>query len=282
MPYPKGVLKHPLNKTDKFDLMVSVWDFGTSHPQTERRGYGEHPCDAKFRPRLARAILQIYGEEPILDPMCGSGTTLITASHLGLESYGVDIEQEYVDVLKENLGKTPERLDGELGGYHVEVGDVRSLPFEDDFFGLIFTSPPYWKAIQSKSCEGADPSRPYNTEKIRRRDKYSDNPLNLGNYREYAAYLGEMSKAYEECRRVLKPGRLMVVVVKDINHNYLTVPLGADTIKLCRDVGFKVFDVIVNKMYFPSYWMVHYFLRQQERGIHRALKTHEYILVFKK
>jgi DNA modification methylase len=91
-----------------------------------------------------------------------------------------------------------------------------------------------------------------------------------------------MLKVYKECFRVLKPGKLMVVVTKDINRNYLTVPIGADTIKTVQKAGFEVFDIVINKMYFPSFWMVHYYVKQQENGIMRALTTHEYVLVFKK
>lgn len=38
----------------------------------------------------------------------------------------------------------------------------------------------------------------------------------------------------------------MVVVVKDIRRKGLTIPLGADTIKLCQLAGFEVFDIIIN------------------------------------
>jgi len=44
----------------------------------------------------------------------------------------------------------------------------------------------------------------------------------------------------------------MIVVVKDMQRNWKTIPLGADTIKLCQLAGFDVHDIIINKMYFPS------------------------------
>lgn len=278
MKLPRGVLKHPINKSDKFKVMVSVWDFGASHPQTERRLYGRHPCGAKFRPKLIDAILRLYGEEPVLDPMCGSGTTNIAAALLGMENYGIDYEQEYVNVLKRNLENLPASLHARLGKTVIKQGDARHLPFPEDFFGFIAFSPPYWKAIQGNRKSWGM----YDSNKIRRRNKYSDDPNNIGNIKDYHDYLSEMLKVYKECFRVLKPGRLMVVVTKDINRNYLTVPIGADTIKTVQKAGFKVFDIIVNKMYFPSFWMVHYYVKQQENGIMRALTTHEYVLVFKK
>lgn len=96
-----------------------------------------------------------------------------------------------------------------------------------------------------------------------------------------------MFKVYSECHRVLKPGKFMVVVVKDIQRNWCTIPLGADTIKLCQSAGFKVHDIIINKTYFPSFWILNLAKksqREENKGTKKfhALKSHEYVLVFRK
>jgi hypothetical protein len=95
-------------------------------------------------------------------------------------------------------------------------------------------------------------------------------------------YLSEMQKVYAECFKVLKPGKFMVVVVKDIRRAGLTIPLGADTIKLCQSVGFQCYEIIVNRMYFPSFWMIHHAQKMQKVGKPMALKTHEYVIVMRK
>lgn len=53
-----------------------------------------HIYKAKFFPRMARALLNIFGKDGavVLDPYCGSGTALLEASSLGLDSYGCDID----------------------------------------------------------------------------------------------------------------------------------------------------------------------------------------------
>jgi DNA modification methylase len=91
-----------------------------------------------------------------------------------------------------------------------------------------------------------------------------------------------MLKVYSECFRVLKPNEFMVVVVKDIRRKGLTIPLGADTIRLCQTVGFEVFDVIVNKLYFPSFWQLTHAKKTQAKRIPMTLRTHEYVLIFRK
>lgn len=53
-----------------------------------------HIYKAKFFPRMIRALLNIYSTNRglIVDPFCGSGTALLEASLLGLDSHGVDID----------------------------------------------------------------------------------------------------------------------------------------------------------------------------------------------
>lgn len=56
--------------------------------------HGAHEYRGKFFPQLARALLNIAGVrrgEPVLDPMCGSGTTLVEASLMGHTSFGADL-----------------------------------------------------------------------------------------------------------------------------------------------------------------------------------------------
>ncbi len=60
-------------------------------------GYSTHglfPYRGKFHPQLIKAIINIIGikeGETILDPMCGSGTTNIEASLMGINSIAVDL-----------------------------------------------------------------------------------------------------------------------------------------------------------------------------------------------
>ena len=60
-------------------------------------GYATHglfPYRGKFHPQLIKALINIIGikkGEYILDPMCGSGTTNIESSLMGINSYAVDV-----------------------------------------------------------------------------------------------------------------------------------------------------------------------------------------------
>jgi len=159
--------------------------------------------------------------------------------------------------------------------YSSKEGNIGNIPE----FGSIVLSPPYEAALNAtKHASGGIPSR---DPKLAKTGLYSKSKGNIGNM-VGRTYLGEMLKVYRECYRVLKPGKFMVVVIKDIRRKGLTIPLGADTIKLCQMAGFEVFDIIVNKMYFPSFWQLTHAQKTQAKRIPMSLRNHEYVLIFKK
>ena len=56
--------------------------------------HGLHEYRGKFFPQLARALINIAGVPPdgiVVDPMCGSGTTLVEARLAGRSTYGLDM-----------------------------------------------------------------------------------------------------------------------------------------------------------------------------------------------
>ena len=68
------------------------WDFSQS--KTSRGLHGIHPYPAKFIPELPHALIQLFhpgDDSPVLDPFCGSGTTLVESSNLGLPAIGIDL-----------------------------------------------------------------------------------------------------------------------------------------------------------------------------------------------
>jgi len=159
-------------------------------------------------------------------------------------------------------------------GSKQNIGHLRSYGF-----GSIVFSPPYCGVMDAKRHVGGISSR---DKSLAKTGSYSGDETNIGNVRTERTYLDEMLKVYSECHKVLKPGKFMVVVVKDVRRKGLTVPLGADTIKLCQLAGFELFDIIINKTYFPSFWALDRAIKDQEKGIPHPLKIHEYVLVFRK
>ena len=67
------------------------WDFQSSH--TKEYTHCFHTYPAMMIPQIARRLLNSYGVEGgwLLDPYCGTGTSLVEASIYGMHSVGCDI-----------------------------------------------------------------------------------------------------------------------------------------------------------------------------------------------
>lgn len=79
---------------------------GASRQSTRYSVHGLHEYKGKFNPQIARAllnILQVSGNGRVLDPFCGSGTSLVECSHVGISSLGVDINPLAVFVANAKL-----------------------------------------------------------------------------------------------------------------------------------------------------------------------------------
>ena len=66
----------------------------TKRQNTRYSVHGVHEYKGKFNPQVVRALFNIYGigrDSIVLDPFCGSGTTLVEAAHLGIQGIGTDI-----------------------------------------------------------------------------------------------------------------------------------------------------------------------------------------------
>ncbi len=67
---------------------------GVNRQSTRYSAHGLHEYKGKFNPQVARAILNILGipvDARVIDPFCGSGTSLLECAHLGMRAIGADI-----------------------------------------------------------------------------------------------------------------------------------------------------------------------------------------------
>ncbi len=91
--------------------LSDVWDIPFLNPKAkERTGY---PTQKPIL--LLERIIQIATDEGdlVLDPFCGSGTTLVTAVLLGRSAIGIDISKEAVELTRQRLAE-PVKTDSHL------------------------------------------------------------------------------------------------------------------------------------------------------------------------
>lgn len=87
----------------------AIWEIPTVNKRT-----GDHP--AEFPVELPARCIKMHSRpgDIILDPFCGSGTTMIAAEQLGRKCYGMELDPHYCDIIlarwEEFTGKTATKI----------------------------------------------------------------------------------------------------------------------------------------------------------------------------
>jgi tRNA G10 N-methylase Trm11 len=230
----------------------SVWPVAQQTARAQRRGRylpasTAHP--GKMLPELARQAILAYSDvgELVLDPMCGIGTTLVEAAHLGRRAIGVELEPRWVAISGANLCLA--RDQGASGRGLVTRGDACRLGrgLLDELQGsvqLILSSPPY-----GDSVHGHVRKRPDRVEKYD--DRYSHNPNNLAELPRQRARRGRppfgaaLGEILAGCRRLLAPGGFLVLTARPYRRGGELVDLPGQLEQLAHEAGLELHDRLV-------------------------------------
>lgn len=205
---------------------TTVWDFPV------RGDWATHKGDYRgnFAPQIARNVILNYSAEgeTVLDPMVGSGTTLIEARLLNRHALGYDINQRAVDLTQERLNFSVENAAQQT----VQLGDVRNLALSENSIDLILTHPPYANIV-----------------------KYSDgkNPDDLSSIANLHEFLDELDKGLRELYRVLKPNRYCAILIGDTRKGQHYVPLSHFVLDRCLKAGFALKEEIIKTQHNTTY-----------------------------
>jgi site-specific DNA-methyltransferase (adenine-specific) len=77
-----------------------VWDIIPEDTQKRASHFAPYPVDVCRLPILATCP----GDGVVMDPFCGTGTTLLAAQHLARRSVGIDISYSYLELTRERCG----------------------------------------------------------------------------------------------------------------------------------------------------------------------------------
>src|SRR5512141_1555887 len=87
------------------------------NPPPRKKGVLVHP--AKFPETMAQEFIEFFTKqgETVLDPMAGTGSTLVAALRAGRHSYGIELNPKYAKIARQtvaeerlSLGKTTQAL----------------------------------------------------------------------------------------------------------------------------------------------------------------------------
>ena len=200
----------------------SVWATGQQQARYQRgnrysRLSVEHP--AKMLPAIAQHAIAAYTRpgEVVLDPMCGIGTTLVEAVHLGRNAVGIELEPKWASIARLNLDTAS--VQGAHGHGQVHTGEAAQVaaglaasPLAGRV-SLVLTSPPYGSMTHGQvrsRRDGAAAVEKHAHTYSRDRDRRA---FNLA-YQKPEALAGSFTRIMAACRTLLVPGGVVVVTTR--------------------------------------------------------------------
>ncbi len=225
------------------DVPLSVWPTAQQSPRAQRAGRYlplalQHP--AKMLPAIARCAISAYSApgDIVVDPMCGIGTTLVEAIHLGRDAIGVEYEPAWAELSEANLAHA--RREGASGRGEVVCADARHLPGALDpalrgLVALVVTSPPYGPSVhgQVSTRPGAGVHKAHFS--------YSADPANLA-HRRLDELLDGFTKILCGCRALLRAGGIVAVTARPWRERGRLIDLPARIEACAEAAGLVVFE----------------------------------------
>ncbi len=232
---------------------TTVWDF----PQRGTWATHQSNYRGNFAPQVPRNLILAYTQEGdlVLDPMMGSGTTLIEARLLHRNAIGYDINEAALAITEERLG-----FDYDTHALQrVQLGDARALrDVAHDSIDLIVTHPPYLNIVQYSEGQ---------------------NPNDLSSIAKIPKFLIELQKVIHELYRVLKPDHHCAILIGDTRKRQHYIPLSFFLLQIALQRGFVLKEQIIKTQHNTKYgerW------RGSSKKFGFYLIMHEHLFVFRK
>jgi tRNA G10 N-methylase Trm11 len=197
--------------------ITSVWLTCQQPARDQRRGRyvqatSHHP--GKMLPHLAAHAIATYTApgDLVVDPMCGSGISLVEAVRAGRDALGIDIEPRYAALAEANLRLAAQH--GATAWAKVITGDATGLlglvpPSSVGTAALVLTSPPYGPATH-----GLVRTTPAGVRK--RHHQYGDRRRGNLAYAGWTGLLDGFAAILTASRRMLRPNGTLVITCRPV------------------------------------------------------------------
>lgn len=201
-------------------MTTTLWEYPSQHYDDHlgRKSQGSKDYAGASPSWVIWQLLQRYTRtgDTVVDPMCGSGTTLDVCTDLRRKGIGFDLN--------------PQRPE-------ITLADAREIPMPDEAADFVFIDPPYSTHIDysdDERCIGKlDASAPMR-----------DDDVMMGH-----AYYESMDQVIAEIDRILKPGKHMGLYVSDSFKKHkgkkggTFMPIGFELFAIMREY-FEPVDII--------------------------------------
>ncbi|MFF4602790.1 TRM11 family SAM-dependent methyltransferase [Streptomyces sp. NPDC001339] len=271
----------------------SVWNTAPTSAPAQRNGRyapGSAAHPAKMHPGIAAHAIRTYTQpgDLVLDPMCGIGTTLVEALHLGRNALGIEYEPKWATLASLNT-RTAAQASGTGTGV-VRRGDARHLTalapaVAHGNVDLVVTSPPYGPSVHGQVRS----SRESGERGVVKKDfRYSHDRANLAHV-STAHLLEAFTEILTQCRTMLRPSGTVVVTTRPWREHGELIDLPSAVLAAGKAAGLTptercaaLLAGIRNSHLItrPSFFQMKNVRDARRQGIPLSVVQHEDVLVF--
>ncbi|WP_232383285.1 DNA methyltransferase [Actinomadura violacea] len=274
------------------EFLTSVLVTGQRPSRLQRHGRYtpesmRHP--GKMLPAIASTVIDAFTRpgDLVVDPMCGIGTTLVEAIHLGRDAAGMEYEPDFVHLTVNNLRHA--HTQGATGTPQVACGDARNIAtIYRNLHGkaaLVLTSPPYGSHTHGHIRSSRDNG---GGKVLKRHHRYSTDRGNLA-HQPLHGLLDGFGHILAGSAALLRPGGVIAVTVRPIRVKGELLDLPGLVIDTAQRHGLALAGryaallaglrdgALVNR---ASFFQMLETRRARERGIPACASAHEDLLVF--
>jgi DNA modification methylase len=219
---------------------IGVWKF--YYGRDDIRDKSVHP--ATFPIALAQRVIEVFTHkgELVLDPFCGTGTTLVAARRLGRNAAGIDLSEDYIRLANR-------RLEGESAensrqiAVQADAGSADSL-VEPDSLSLVLTSPPYANLLNRKRKNKSRRGDLRRNDQYLQVEQYSQDARDLGTM-PLQAYGDRIEQIFGSMLPLLRPRGHCVVNVPDMWWEDERITIHITVIERLRKAGYELRNTII-------------------------------------
>ena len=238
--------KNRMNDLDNKTWLKFQKSWFIHNPPRRKKDVLRHP--AKYPETLVQEFIEFFTKAgaTVLDPMAGTGSTLVAALRSGRHSYGIELNPKYAQIARDVLAEEKVAL-AEAGSNtsltaEIITGDAaNAADYSIPEIDYLITSPPYWDMLHARGAA---------TQKKRRNESdldvvYSEDPNDVGNMHDYEAFLEKLVGIYAGLKPLMRERAYLTIIVKNVKKGGKIYPLAWD---IGRELG-KVYTLKDEKIW---------------------------------
>ncbi len=219
---------------------IGVWQF--YYERDDVRDKRVHP--ATFPLALARRVVEVFTHrgELVLDPFCGTGTTLLAAQRLDRNALGLDLSAEYIRLSTERLTANATGAARQIA-LQADAGEAAHV-LDPQSVGLVFTSPPYANLLNRRRRNKSRRGDLRRNGQYLQVEQYSQDDHDLGTM-PLEQYADRIEQIFAAMLPLLRPGAHCVVNVPDMWWENERITIHIAVVERLRRAGYELRNTII-------------------------------------